>query len=213
MRYTGRILAVALAVFLNATGYSYIRFAYGVSDWSVIVFISVLGAFGWFLGKRFDKMKYLSEKDILTEIYNRRFILGTFPKLISLTERKREKLVVLLIDIDNFKSINDQFSHEMGDQVLRQLSGVLLRIVRKSDFVVRWGGDEFLIVLPCTTESAVELVQDRLHNELRGLSGQLAVKVSVSMGHAIYPAEGDNLGDLLKIADQRMYNLKFGRAI
>lgn len=208
MKYTGRIISL-LIVAISSLGsilYNYISYVYlGMIHAIVLAFYLYIG---WWLGKQYDKVKYLSEKDLLTESYNRRFVIDIFPKLKSLSDRKIQKLVVFLIDVDDFKSINDLYDHETGDRVLQMISSTLKKALRDSDYIIRWGGDEFLIILPCTDESGMNELQIRLHNELNTLSNMVSADISVSVGYATYPDEGTELNDLIKIADRKLYSDK-----
>ncbi|WP_051620962.1 GGDEF domain-containing protein [Paenibacillus sp. UNC451MF] len=210
MKYTGRIVSL-LIVMISSLGlivYNYIF--HGLLD-VIHVTVSAFYLFcGWWLGKQYDKIKYLSEKDLLTECYTRRFVMDKFPKLKSISDRKGQQLILFLIDVNNFKSINDQHDHAMGDRVLQLIANTLKSIFRKSDYVVRWGGDEFLILLPCTDEARMQEQQSYLHHELQALSGLVPMTVTVSAGYAVYPNEGIGLDDLIKIADKKMYTNKYG---
>ncbi|WP_282937619.1 GGDEF domain-containing protein [Paenibacillus sp. RC67] len=210
MKYTGRIVSL-LIVMISSLGlivYNYIF--HGLLDVIQFTVSAFYLFFGWWLGKQYDRIKYLSEKDLLTESYTRRFVIDRFPKLQSLSDRKGQQLILFLIDVNNFKSINDQHDHAMGDRVLQLIAHTLKSIFRESDYVVRWGGDEFLVILPCTDESGMQERQSRLHHELNALSGQVPMTVTVSAGYAVYPDEGKGLDELLKIADKKMYTNKYG---
>lgn len=210
MKYTGRIISL-LIVMLSSLGliiYNYLF--HGFLDVIHVTVSAFYLAFGWWLGTQYDKVKYLSEKDLLTESYTRRFVMDMFPKLRSLSDRKGQQLILFLIDINNFKSINDQHDHAMGDRVLQLIANTLKSIFRESDYVVRWGGDEFLVILPCTVESGMQELQSRLHYELSALSSLVPMTVTVSAGYAVYPNEGRGLDDLIKIADRKMYTNKYG---
>jgi diguanylate cyclase (GGDEF)-like protein len=211
MKYTGRIISL-LIVAISSLGLilnNYI--SHGYFD-GIHVIVSAFYLFiGWWLGKRYDKVKYLSEKDLLTECYNRRFVIDIFPKLKRLSDRKAQKLIIFLIDVDDFKSINDQFDHATGDRVLQLISSTLKKAFRDSDYIVRWGGDEFIGIFPCTDESGINELQIRLHNELNTLSNMVSEHVSVSVGYATYPDEGNELNDLIMIADRKMYSDKRGK--
>ena len=97
-------------------------------------------------------VKFLSEIDPLTNIYNRRYLFHTFPKLSVLIDRKDEKLILFFIDINHFKMINDHYGHETGDEVLKHLSNLLVRTTSKKDIVARLAGDEFIIMTPFIEE-------------------------------------------------------------
>ncbi|MGF7047670.1 diguanylate cyclase (GGDEF)-like protein [Paenibacillus sp. DS2015] len=210
MRYTGRIMALLIVV-ISSIGI--ILYQYLSHDYIDMIYVSVSVfylLFGWRLGKQYDKVKYLSEKDVLTGSYNRRFIKDAFPKLKSMSDRKDQKLIVFLIDVDDFKLINDQYGHATGDRVLQLIASTLKKACRGSDYMVRWGGDEFVAIFPCTEQPDLNELHLRLHNELNKLSNKISIDVSVSIGHATYPDEGAGLNDLVKIADRKMYNDKRG---
>jgi diguanylate cyclase (GGDEF)-like protein len=209
MKYTGRIIALLIVAISTLAFIFYHYLSHIYLDMIYTVFVSALYLlFGWCLGKQYDQVKYLSEKDLLTESYNRRFVMDIFPKLKSLSDRKMQKLMIFLIDVDDFKSINDQFGHAMGDHVLQLISSTLKKVCRDSDYIVRWGGDEFLGLFPCTDESGMNELQIRLHHDLNKMSNIISAKVSLSVGYAIYPDEGVALNDLIKIADRKMYSDK-----
>jgi diguanylate cyclase (GGDEF)-like protein len=115
-------------------------------------------------GLQYDKVRYLSDMDSLTGLYNRRFVVNSFPKIAALTDRSHSKLFVLVIDCDDFKDINDKYGHNNGDTVLEKIGVLLLSAMRKSDVVARWGGDEFLIIGHHKEEPGVNNMNQRLHN-------------------------------------------------
>lgn len=119
MKYTGRIVIVSVAFVLILTIriYGNVYYNYPLFQFPLFGIIATLST--WWLGGQYDKVKFLSEKDVLTKIYNRRFVIQIFPKILALVKRKNEKLSLLLIDVDNFKMINDTYGHEIGDQVLQ----------------------------------------------------------------------------------------------
>lgn len=208
MKYTGRIVSLLNAM-IGSLGFNlYYYIVQGIVEWFHIVASVLYLSLGWGLGKQYDKVKYLSEKDILTQSYNRRFVMDSFPKLQSLSDRKGQKLIVFLIDIDDFKQINDKHDHAMGDRVLQLISDTLKHAFRESDYVVRWGGDEFLVLLPCADETGIHELQHRLDKELSKLSNTVLMDVSASVGSAVYPDEGVSLDELIKIADGKMYSDK-----
>lgn len=208
MKYAGRIVCLLIASISSLVLILTHYFSTGYMA-MIYFFISMCYMFGgWWLGKKYDRIKYFSEKDVLTESYNRRFVIDIFPKLRSLSDRKSQKLIIFLVDIDNFKLINDMYDHATGDNVLQMVSYTLKNVFRKSDYVVRWGGDEFLVLLPCSDQSGMAGLQNRLHAELNQLSQAVSAKVSVSSGFAVYPDEGIDLDKLINIADQKMYRDK-----
>jgi diguanylate cyclase (GGDEF)-like protein len=162
----------------------------------------------WLLGAQYDKLKFLSEKDSLTSLYNRRYLLEAWTKLAATADRKQEKLVLYFIDVDEYKVINDTRGHEMGDRVLRQIARALLLHSQQDDLVVRWAGDEFLIVSTHSDNYSRASMIQRIDEELEKLSEQIHITISVSIGSAMYPNDAQTLDGLLHVADQDMYAVK-----
>lgn len=153
----------------------------------------------------------LAREDALTSLPNRRWIDETLDQTFSETQRSGEKFAVIMLDINEFKQVNDQYGHSTGDKVLKAVAARLKGAVRESDFAGRLGGDEFL-VLARQLEPDVPLHQlvDRIRHQLNGtliLSGY-EVDIRVSIGAAVYPADGDNTDALLGAADAGMYRDK-----
>jgi diguanylate cyclase (GGDEF)-like protein len=210
MKMQGTTKAIVLAVMLNISFYSYIRIHYGANDWILIGTAIILGLLGCFFGRQYDKVKTSAEKDTLTDVYNRRYVKDHFPGWTRLSDRKGKKLIVFIVDVDYFKTINDIYGHVTGDEVLRNIAKVLTLMVRTSDLVVRWGGDEFLVIMPCSCSnlSEAEHIQQQFTMELDQRLGELPLQVSASVGYGVYPDESSNLSELLVIADKWLYKQK-----
>lgn len=208
MKYTGRIFA-SLGMFLLHTTYIvyyYLRDAKIESlDLYSTPFLILVGIWA---GLQYDKARFLSEKDMLTSLYNRRFIIKTFEKIASICDRTNSKLFVLIIDCNNFKIINDTFGHQKGDLVLTAIAETLTNSTRKSDIVARWGGDEFLVIGHYKNELGLQAFINRLNNDLGNLSKQINIDVGVSIGSAIFPDDSLDLDELIKTADRNMYKSK-----
>jgi diguanylate cyclase (GGDEF)-like protein len=123
-------------------------------------------------------------------------------------DRHHGILSVSIIDINNFKEINDTYGHRMGDKVLQEISHILNSNIRKGDIAARWGGDEFLLVLYDGSISN-NIIIERLEKHINELSKQLGDDVSASIGTAVYPNDATNIDQLITIADNNMYQLKF----
>ena len=208
MKYTGRIIVVlvTLVIVLAIRGYGVLYYNYPLYQFPFIS-LGVLLVF-WLLGKQYDMVKFLSEIDPLTQIYNRRYLFHVFPKLSVLMDRRVEKLRLLFIDINHFKMINDQYGHETGDEVLKQFSNLLGRVTSKKDIVARLAGDEFIIMAPFINEKGVDRIMNEINNELINISKELNLDLSVSIGTSVYPNDAKTLDGLLHIADQEMYKQK-----
>lgn len=148
--------------------------------------------------------------DPLTEVYNRRSLDEMAGRYISSARRHHTALSFLLIDVDGFKQINTKFGHLTGDVVLAEVASVLRSAVRGSDSVVRYGGDEFLILLAEANASDAELVHARIDKAMKGWNarGQLpGFEVTLSIGIAEWK-DGQSLDETLDAADQAMYEKK-----
>ena len=158
--------------------------------------------------KKYDFSKYYSEKDPLTEVYNRRIGLELAEYLKKLVERNQEGLAVLMIDIDNFKQINDSYGHSLGDQVLQTTANILQDCIRKSDLVIRYGGDEFVMVFIQKNTSDLKLIKNRILERIAQIQKDISVPVSISIGSAVYPEDSTEIDTLISLADRGMYKNK-----
>jgi diguanylate cyclase (GGDEF)-like protein len=213
LEYTGRFMGLFIVLIssLGVTIYHYL--SYGHLDKIHFIVTMIYGVFGWWLGKQYDKQKFYSQRDYLTNTYNRRFVSQLFPKLASQMDRSNKNLCICMIDIDNFKKTNDTYGHKVGDEVLENLSDLLSKNTRKSDFVARWGGDEFLIIAPFADKAYSEAIYHRLRNGLQERSSKLKTGIDVSIGFAYYPNDAKSLDELIKAADYSMYKLKFTKKL
>jgi diguanylate cyclase (GGDEF)-like protein len=211
MKYTGRITAVTLTLVTHTSFVVYFSIINGK-----INMVSLAGYFLWFFigywtGKQFDKAKYYSEKDPLTNLYNRRFVVNTFEKITSIAKRTNSKLFVLIFDCDNFKDINDKYGHQKGDLVLSMIGETLVGTMGKRDVVARWGGDEFLVLGHHKEEIGLQAVLERLEDNFRHLSKQIHIPIDISIGFAIFPKNNKTLFELIGIADENMYTSKLSK--
>jgi diguanylate cyclase (GGDEF)-like protein len=208
VNYTGRIVITTFTFALIATariiGNLYYNFPILNLPYLGIVCILIC----WWLGSQYDKVKFYSEKDILTSIHNRRFVLQTFPKFLVRMDKSNEKFSLFLIDVDDFKKINDTYGHEMGDKVLQYISNILLSNTTKKDIVARWAGDEFLIISPSSGEQSLDEIIKQISYALKKLSEEINIDVSVSIGASVYPNDARTLDALLHTADCKMYEMK-----
>ena len=149
--------------------------------------------------------------DPLTGLYNRRFLIDHFSREISRAERSEGIVSTVMMDLKGFKAINDRLGHPMGDSVLVRTARVIRESLRAIDAGARWGGDEFVLVLPNTDMisalAVVERVRDRIGAlPLTGARGGLAL--DLHYGVASYPQDGKSPDFLLKIADLRLYQCR-----
>jgi diguanylate cyclase (GGDEF)-like protein len=175
--------------------------------------IKLLEAFGDFLGlmvennRLFGEVEKLSHTDEMTGLYNYRFLRD---KVMSLIAGNVSPIALLFIDLDGFKRYNDRYGHLQGDEVLKRFSAILHQAVDSQGFVTRYGGDEFIIVLPrYKTKKAVIIANliSSLINEAN-LNATASIPVSFSYGLALYPDDGADFGTLIDHADKFLYQRK-----
>ncbi len=145
--------------------------------------------------------------DSLTNVFSRSFLRDLLQGEISRSERNNRPLGLLMCDLNDFKQINDRFGHLMGDYVLSQIAGILKGCVRGSDFVVRYGGDEFLVILSETDEEGAQIVRSRIHQKVAEWDRANRIgdlPVSVSLGLYLHAA-GQSAEQDVAEADARMY--------
>ena len=177
------------------------------------VFLIVVGVYySYLLVRRLELMKMeairISEYDSLTGILNRRAFLRAAEYLLLLNERARIPLVFIFADLDNFKEVNDQFGHDMGDKVLRHFSDMARSRFRKSDIIARYGGDEFVMILTNTSLGSAESSVQRLQSEFGGWARNNGLQTGVSFGLAMVSEGKNNLDDILRQADAALYDVK-----
>jgi len=154
------------------------------------------------------KLERLAERDPLTGLYNRRKMKEILESELRKSERYGTVFCVLMIDVDNFKQINDTYGHDEGDRVLVSISRCLEEILRDTDVVSRWGGEEFLVLMPETNKEGGITVAEKIRNHIQSeVCCEIGKNVSVSIGVTAY-REGDSMDDILRRADQAMYEAK-----
>jgi diguanylate cyclase (GGDEF)-like protein len=129
---------------------------------------------------------------------------------VELAARSVQPLCLMMIDVDNFKLVNDQYGHAEGDIVLQLLAASIVSQLRASDYVCRYGGEEFAVLLPQTVSSQAASLAERVVAAIpealtRGWAGADASRVTVTIGVAAYPSEAASGGELVRLADRRLY--------
>ncbi|MDJ0918582.1 MAG: sensor domain-containing diguanylate cyclase, partial [Woeseiaceae bacterium] len=152
-----------------------------------------------------------SIRDPLTKLYNRRFMDETLHRELLRAKRSDQPLSVIILDIDRFKQVNDEYGHDIGDQVLIELADQLSRSVRDEDIVYRYGGEEFVIILPGASLDAAReraLSVSRDVRRVRVETSTQPIKITISAGVATYPEHGESSEKLLVQADKALYLAK-----
>jgi diguanylate cyclase (GGDEF)-like protein len=192
-----------------------------------IFFVSMLGAVSNFINrqdlnqidedtKRLQeseiRLREISVRDVLTGLFNRRYLEETLEREIHRAERKQLSLGIIMLDLDHFKHINDTFGHTAGDAVLQELGTSLKSYIRASDIACRYGGEEFILIMP---EASLEVTRQRAERlrqdaEKRKVSynGMLLEPVTFSIGVAVFPEHGSSYLTLLSAVDEALYRAK-----
>jgi diguanylate cyclase (GGDEF)-like protein len=163
--------------------------------------------------QEYHKLKEMTVKDGLTGILNRKGFQNFIQKEFHRTKRYHRPLSLIMIDVDNFKKINDSLGHPAGDFVLQQLAGCLKRSIRQSDIVFRYGGDEFVILLPDTDIDQAKMLLNRVLSDVKKHtfeweSNQINVKISCGISTTGELESHEDEKDLIRKADTRLYSAK-----
>lgn len=158
-----------------------------------------------------EALESLSQTDDLTGIKNRRAFNETLHHETRKANRYDRPYSIMMVDIDDLKSINDRLGHDAGDKLLKMISGVMQDVLRDTDILARYGGDEFIVFLPETDSKqafeAAERIRTAVNNTSINLDGN-AVSSTVSIGIAGYPESSENVHEVMKYADKALYQCK-----
>jgi diguanylate cyclase (GGDEF)-like protein len=158
-----------------------------------------------------EHLRESSLRDAMTGLYNRRFLEEYTTTLVATSQRRQSPFSVLMLDLDYFKQVNDTFGHEAGDKVLKTLAETLVKSVRTSDMVIRYGGEEFLIVLLDTgaelAMNVAEKIRAKVEETKVSLPGTMLQK-TISIGVSEFPADTDTFWQVVKFADVALYEAK-----
>lgn len=160
----------------------------------------------------FSRIKQMSITDEYTGLYNARFLYDFLNRVINESARNNTETAVVFIDIDNFKNIVDKHGHLLGSRILKEIGETILDSIGGDDILAKYGGDEYVIVLPGrgkeTAREVIERVQEAVRAQEYLASIGRSVKVTASFGIATYPQDGKTVKELLLAADQQMYRVK-----
>jgi diguanylate cyclase (GGDEF)-like protein/PAS domain S-box-containing protein len=152
-------------------------------------------------------------RDPLTGLFNRRYLQETLPRELARAEREGRPLSVSMLDLDHFKQLNDTYGHLAGDAMLQQLAKVLTQLTRSSDILVRYGGEEFIVVLPDSTpQIACQRAEEwrAAFEQVTANAAQPLQRITLSVGIASYPRDGTSAEELIHQADMALYRAKSG---
>jgi len=161
-----------------------------------------------------EALRTQSVRDALTGLYNRRYLEETLEREVRRAARAAQSLGILMIDLDHFKKFNDTYGHDAGDAVLRETGASLTKGIRAEDFVCRFGGEEFVVILPTADPETSRARAERLRTKIRELTimyqGKSLGMVTISVGVAAFPAHGTSPKELMASADAALYEAKRG---
>jgi diguanylate cyclase (GGDEF)-like protein len=164
----------------------------------------------------FEKTKESALIDPLTELPNARgFYMMLEQRIAECQRMNNESLAVVSMDIDNFKAVNDQYGHAMGDRLLASVAAVIRKELRQMDILTRYAGDEFVAIMPMASTHMAASIAERIRNALEEQKFSIrvgsVVKLGISIGVACYPEEGDTTEELLTAAARKMQADKHAR--
>lgn len=213
------LIVLASTYFWNLNDLRYAPFMYGTFSWGDqfgrLVLLAAAGVLSTAIVDRSRQLRYLSALDGLTGLLNRAYFEARYQAEVTRARRHGHPLAVALLDLDRYKSFNDRYGHASGDVALRVLAQTLVRGLRTTDIVARYGGDEFVVLLPETGPGAAfdKLEQLRLavaREEFSIPRHDLTAQITLSAGVACLPDDGTDPVELLEVADRRLFAAKDG---
>ena len=159
----------------------------------------------------YEKTLLKSHTDSLTSLFNHGYFQGTLENLILDAKTNNSQLSLIMLDIDNFKTYNDSFGHQVGDAILVEIANIIKASLRKHELACRYGGEEFAIILPETNKHAAFMISERLRKNIENtkfLSEEFNVELTVSLGVANFPANAQDKSSLIACADNACLKAK-----
>lgn len=219
----GRHLGLVLSLFFLSVAWAvyYVNF---LEKWTItgftglanvvassLVLTGLVQVYEFSREKAEERLEALADTDSLTGLPNRKHLRELLERTLNEAERTGMGFCLLGVDLDHFKEVNDQYGHDAGDQVLRQVADILGKRLRRTDTPARWGGEEFFVLLPATSTEGALQIAESVRAELAGariaVGGEL-LTVTASIGISEYPLDGRTVRELLVSADRRLYKAK-----
>lgn len=154
------------------------------------------------------RVEELSVTDQLTRLHNRMYLENSFHKEIKRSKRYNYPFSIIMLDIDNFKEVNDTYGHDVGDRVLIAISAILSGHIRETDILGRWGGEEFLIICPHTTVSDASVLAEKLRSSIEEYPFETVGHKTCSFGISEFDLKDDDYKEVSKRADEALYSAK-----
>jgi diguanylate cyclase (GGDEF)-like protein len=175
---------------------------------AIVVFFVILHLFVWSYAKDKRRIRDLSQTDVLTSLYNRLYFNKAADHILEHSKRYEHDLSVILMDIDHFKKVNDTFGYLMGDEMIKELAQMLMTVVRDRDVLARWGGEEFVLLLPDTSlDQAIEIAQ-AIKTTVAQTTFKIKDNITLSFGVSTMNENMTSIDDLLSEADRNLYRAK-----
>ena len=226
--FVGRLALVAIiglcvgagifCVLSSSSGSGHFWECFIVAFLTAVAFFSVYSSFlfrSLYLSSRkaLQKLTEQSLTDRLTELYNRRYLEPFLESEIDAAKKENRQISVMMVDMDHFKEINDTYGHIVGDHILAIFARVVLKCLRKTDIIARYGGDEFVVVLPDTDTNTAKIIADRIRREVSEtrvppVEGIAIPQMHCSIGISNYPCLSGDKHALIKTSDQALYMAK-----
>lgn len=186
--------------------------AFGPPDLRLLTTLASYAVVGIQNARLYETAQRLAVTDGLTELYNHRYLYESLERVLERARREEHPVGLIMLEIDNFKRYNDSYGHQSGDEALRTVAALLRRSSRPSDIVARYGGDEFMIVLPGTSKAAALETAERIRRAVEAypliLADEIITSVTLSVGVGAFPHDGDTVDLLVEAVDRAQYAAK-----